>query len=352
MSGAAKLFTEESQSPLVRKHCLVVPKQRAEEVRLGLLGRGLLEKHLTILREGDFVLFPVKERFDSEFRFEERDVPEAFKPISHYSEVIEIPDALKSLLPTSLDIIGDIALVRLPDELRDHGGAVGEAVLKAYKSVHCVFSDEGVGGEFRIRSVSHLAGENRTKTVHHEHGLRYSVDVSRAYFSPRLASERVRVTDQVKPGEVVLDLFTGVGPYAIMIAKKSNPSIVYAVDSNPAAFELLEENIRLNRAEKVKPILGDARLSLKRIGKVDRLILDLPQSSREFFVDALRSVKADGTLHYYEILETVELEDRKEWLIDEAARQGIETELIITREVKTYSAAQRHFVFDLRVSRA
>jgi len=329
-----------------------VPKQRAEEVRRSLLERGLLEKHLTILREGDFILFPVKERFDSEFNFEEREFPEAFRPITHYSEVVDVPEALKALLPTSLDVVGDIALVRLPDDLREHGGAVGDAILKAYKSVLCVFADEGVGGEYRIRRLRHLAGENRTRTVHREHGLNYSVDVSKAYFSPRLASERVRIAEQVIPGEIVLDLFTGVGPYAIMIARKSKPSIVYAVDSNPAAFELLEENVRVNRAEKVKAMLSDAREALKKIGKVDRLILDLPQSARDFYIDALESVNVGGMLHYYEIVEAVELEDRKAWLIDEANRHGVGVELIVTKEVKTYSPAQRHFAFDLRVSRA
>jgi len=341
-----------ADEPSVRRNCLVVPKERAEDVRRDLLARGLLDKHLRIVRENDVIFLPVVERFASPFRFEEKDFEEAFKPISHYSEVVDIPDELRSLLPTSLDVIGDIALVRLPDELRDHGPAIGEAILKAYKSVLCVFADEGVGGRFRIRRLYHLAGENRTRTVHREHGLSYSVDVSKAYFSPRLAGERMRVAEQVKPGEIVLDLFTGVGPYAIMIARRGEPSIVYAVDSNPAAFELLEENVRVNRAEKVKAILSDAREALKKIGKVDRLILDLPQSARDFYIDALMSAKVGGTLHFYEIIETAELEDRKEWLTDEANRHGVGVELIATREVKTYSPAQRHFAFDLRVSRA
>ena len=335
----------------MRGYFLVVPKQRAEEVRHKLLELSLIEKHLKVLREGDSILFPVKERFDSEFPFEEREVSEEFRRISHYSEIVEIAEGLRPFLPTSLDIIGDIALIRLPDELRDHGGAVGNAILKANKHVRCVFADEGVGGEFRIRNVRHLAGDNRTKTVHHEYGLRFAIDVTKAYFSPRLATDRVRVTQQVAPGEAVLDLFSGVGPYAIMIAKKRTPSIVYAVDGNPAAFELLEENVRINKAEKVKAMLSDARAALKTVGKVDRLILDLPQSALEYYVDALRSVKVGGTLHYYEILETVELEERKESLVEDARREGIEIDLTAIREVKTYSPAQKHFAFDIRVSR-
>ena len=335
----------------MRRLCLVVPRQKAEKVRQDLLSRGILEKHLAIRWEGGSILLPVTKHVDLGYPVEEREFAETFRPVAHYSEVVEISDELRPLLPTSLDIIGDIALVRLPDELRDYGGAVGNAILKANKHVRCVFADEGVGGVFRIRNVRHLAGENRTKTVHHEYGLRFAIDVSKAYFSPRLATDRVRVTQQVAPGEAVLDLFSGVGPYAIMIAKKRAPSIVYAIDGNPAAFELLEENVRINKAEKVKAMLSDARAALKTIGKVDRLILDLPQSALQYYIDALRSVKAGGTLHYYEILETVELEERKERLVEDARREGIEVELTAVKEVKTYSPAQKHFAFDVRVSR-
>lgn len=333
----------------MRKPCLIVPVKDAEDVRRELLARGLLEKHLKILREDDVVLLPVNERFDSKYQFDERDFPEAFKPIAHYSEVVDLPDELRALLPTSLDVIGDIALIRLPEELRDHGRAIGVAILKACRSVHCVFADEGVGGEFRIRRLRHLAGEDRTRTVHVEHGLRYAVDVSKAYFSPRLATERVRVTEKVKPGELVLDLFTGVGPFAIMIAKKREPAAVHAVDSNPAAFELLEENVRMNRAYRVRPMLRDAREALDTVGKVDRLILDLPQSSPNFYLDALKAVKNGGTMHYYEIMEVVSLDERIGWLKSDAARAGISVEVVEITEVRTYSPVQKHYAVDINV---
>jgi len=338
-----------ADEPSVQRYCLVVPKEKAEAVRQDLLAKGLLEKNLTIVREGNVILLPVKEHFDSPFQFEERDLEEAFRPISHYSEVVDIPDELRSLLPTSLDVIGDVALIRLPDGLRDHGPAIGDAILKAYKNVRCVFADEGVQGEFRIRKLIHLAGESRTKTLYREHGLTYAVDVSKAYFSPRLATERVRVTEQVKPGEVVLDLFTGVGPYAIMIARRREPSIVYAVDSNPAAFELLEENVRRNRADRVRPMLADARHALNVIGKADRIILDLPQSAPEFYLGALQALNPGGTLHYYEILEAAGMGEREEWLRRgaESAKVTIDTTKI--REVKAYSPAQRHMAFDIRI---
>ena len=333
----------------MRKYCLVAPKEKAEEIRRDLLSKGLLEKHLKISSEGDSVIFPVRERFDSPFRLEERDVEEAPARISHYSEIADVPAELMSLLPSSWDIIGDIAIARLPDELRAYRPAIGQAILRAYKNVKCVFTDEGVQGEFRIRKLSHMAGEDRTRTLYREHGLTFAVDVSKAYFSPRLATERVRVTEQVNPGEAVLDLFTGVGPYAIMIAKRRDPSVVYAVDNNPAAFELLEENVRRNRADKVRPILADARQVLSTIGKVDRIILDLPQSASEFYLGALRALNPGGTLHYYEILEAAGMREREEWLRREAESVKVMIDTIRLKEVKAYSPTQRHIAFDIKI---
>ena len=56
------------------------------------------------------------------------------------------------------------------------------------------------------------------------------------YFSPRLANERKRITSLVKPGETVVDMFAGVAPFSIMIAKYANPKIIYAIDKNKDAI--------------------------------------------------------------------------------------------------------------------
>ena len=335
----------------MRNLCIVVPKQIAEEVRRELISRNLLTKHLTIFRENDKVIIPIRENVDLGYQIEERDFKELFRPVTDYGEVTAIPENLKPLLPTAFDIIGDIVLIRLPTELLEHGRAIGDGILKAHKNIRCVFADEGIDGEYRIRKVKYLTGENRTKTIHREYGLKYIVDVSKAYFSPRLATERIRIAEQVEPEESVLDLFTGVGPYAIMIAKKRRPSIVYAVDSNPNAYALLQENVRINKAERVKPLLGNAEETLKKINSVDRLILDLPQSARDYYTQTLKSIKNGGILHYYKILELAELNERKLALVEDARRLGFKINILTLKEVKTYSPTQKHFAFDIKVFR-
>ncbi|MQK95284.1 methyltransferase, partial [Escherichia coli] len=88
----------------------------------------------------------------------------------------------------------------------------------------------------------------------------FKLDISKVFFTPRLSAERIRIASMVKPGETICDLFAGVGPFSIIIAKK-NPNVkVHACDINPDAYKYLVENIRLNKVEdRVKAYFGDAR---------------------------------------------------------------------------------------------
>ena len=101
-------------------------------------------------------------------------------------------------------------------------------------------------------------------------------------FSPRLASERMRIAELTREGERVADPFAGVGPYSILIAKRRRRREVFASDSNPTAVELLTANVAANRAEHVTVGEGEAPTILKRVAPVDRVILDLPHSARMF----------------------------------------------------------------------
>jgi len=127
--------------------------------------------------------------------------------------------------------------------------------------------------------------------------------VATAYFSPRLSHEHNRVATLVQKSETVVDLFAGVGPFSVLIAKKNAEARVYAVDINPEAIELLKRNTRLNRVEnRVIPILDDAEKAVEErlFGVADRVIMNLPEKSLAFVDAACKAVKpAGGTVHYY-----------------------------------------------------
>ena len=332
----------------MRSLAVVVAKAEAEAVRQDLLSQGVLRKGVAIGREGDAVYLPVT---TAAIRHPtvEHEFLEAFTPIRSYKDVTRVPSSLRGSLPTSFDIVGDIAIVRIPDELREYEAEIAGAILRANRSIKVVAADDGVKGPFRVRAVRVLAGPDRTETKHREFGLLYAVDVAKAYFSPRLGSERMRVADQISPGEVVVDMFSGVGPYAILIARRRNPAVVHAFDANPDAFRYLEENVRRNRADLVRPRLGDGIALLALVDRPNRIIVDYPSGPDPAFQAALLRILPGGTLHYYAILESVEREDRGRALVDAARSIGRDAKITAMRVVHGWSPTQSLFVFDVHV---
>ncbi len=348
--GVAKvLHTLARMATVVRSWCVVVPKERGEEVRRRLRDRDLLQKHLKVKEVDPHLRLPITERTDIGWPVEEDDFEEAFRPIRSYKDVVQVPDGLRPQLPTSFDVIGDIAILKIPEPLVPHRAEIGRAILQWNGNLHVVAHDRGVTGKLRVRDLEIIAGERRTTTVHTEYGLRYHVDVARAYFSPRLGHERWRVASQVVSGERVADPFAGVGPYAILIARRYEPALVVASDANPAAVELLRQNVAANRADRVDPREGDARAVLREAAPLDRVILDLPHSAMEFLPDALAALGRRGTIHVYAILEDADREDRVRAIRAAVRGTGRKVVSLDTHVVRAYSPTQHHVAFDVTV---
>jgi tRNA (guanine37-N1)-methyltransferase len=204
----------------------------------------------------------------------------------------------------SYDIVGDIAILRLTEKAMKHSQIIAEVLMGVHKNVKTVLAQTGpVLGDFRIRKLEHLAGENKTVTLHRESGCLFRVDVGKCYFSPRLFYERMRIAKQVGDGEVVVNMFAGVGCFSIVMAKHSNVGKVYSIDVNPSAFQYMQENVRLNRVYgKVIPLLGDAKEIIEeRLCHVaDRVLMPLPEKALEYLPYALLALKKTGLIHYYD----------------------------------------------------
>ncbi len=213
----------------------------------------------------------------------------------------------------AFDIVGDIAIVE--------PGTDGEALMRKHKNVNVVLAKKGeVEGEYRVRDYEIIASrpERRdfsdvpallrprklTETVHRESGCRFKVDPTEAYFSVRLGTERRRIAEMVKPGEKVLVMFAGVGPYPIIISKLADPKLVIGIELNPYAVLFFEDNIMLNKLEgKVKAIEGDVRTEVPKLKEeFDRIVMPLPKDSENFLYLALKKIKKNGCIHLYRIL--------------------------------------------------
>jgi tRNA (guanine37-N1)-methyltransferase len=206
-------------------------------------------------------------------------------------------------LYSAFDQIGSIIIVRIPESLLSKKKIIGETLLQNVHPTRSVFYQATpVEGDFRTRNLEILAGEDNTQTEYREYGCRFIVDVEKAFFSPRLSTERNRIAQMIHDGETVINMFGGVGMFSI-IAAKSKRCTVYNIDLNPYAAKLCEENIKLNKKMlgKVISIHGDASQVVKeRLENAgDRTLMLLPERSDEFLDSAILATKSGGIIHYY-----------------------------------------------------
>lgn len=203
---------------------------------------------------------------------------------------------------SAFDQVGEIIIVRIPESLLPKKKIIGEKLLEQVKTARSVFyQSSSVEGDFRTRNLEIIAGEDNTVTEYKEFGCRFIVDVEKAFFSPRLSTERDRISNLVQDGELVINMFGGVGMFSIIAAKRKKCT-VYNIDINPIAANLCEKNIKLNKlAGKVISIQGDAaQIVEERLkNKGDRVLMLLPERSDEFLSSAISATKSNGMIHYY-----------------------------------------------------
>jgi tRNA (guanine37-N1)-methyltransferase len=232
-----------------------------------------------------------------------------------------LKSALKSVLSddeldhlsSAFDVIGDIAIIKIPPELEPKERLIGEELLRRMKNVTTVLKQTSdVRGEYRVRDVSPISGAEKYETVYKENGVSFQVDVRTVYFSPRLSTERSRIRSLVTDKEVILNMFAGLGTFSFIIAK-SVDCTVHSVDLNPAAIRLAEKSLRLNKRMKgrVLPVLSDAaEYANMHAGEFDRILMPLPERAREFLPAAVKAAKKEGaTIHYYVHLPQEEFAD-------------------------------------------
>ena len=203
---------------------------------------------------------------------------------------------------SAFDQIGDIIIVRIPDSLISKKKIIGKALLEQVKTAKTVFHQSSpVEGDFRTRNLELIEGDEKTETEYRENGCRFIVDVEKAFFSPRLSTERERISNLVNDHDVIINMFGGVGMFSLLAAKKKSCT-VYNIDINPVASKLCEENIKLNKLKgNVISLNGDATEIIKEQlqDTSDRVLMLLPERSDEFLDIAISSLRKNGVIHYY-----------------------------------------------------
>lgn len=210
----------------------------------------------------------------------------------------------KRLIFRSFDVIGDIVVIRIPEPILYKKYEIGKKVLENIKSAKSVFLQTSpVKGKYRIRKLELLNGIDNTITEYHEHGCRFKVDIRKVYFSPRLSTERLRIANKVENNETVTNMFAGVGTFSIIIARMNKNCEVYSIDSNSVANTFCLINTKLNKVQhRVMPLCGDAKYIITKIlaCKSNRVLMPLPEKSKEFVDPAVSALKKEGgVIHYF-----------------------------------------------------
>jgi len=328
--------------------CVRVDRVAGEETRRRLADAGALAGDREIVVENDVIYLPVAdvEAVPAGFDVVERAVPER--------DTQTTPADVLGFEP-SYERLGDVVIVDEDDAERAR--EIADAIAASDLPVETVLNRASkVKGELRVRDWDVLVGESTT-TVHREYGCEYRLDLAAVYFSPRLATERHRVTSQVEAGERAFDMFAGVGPFVIPAAKRDAAAV--GVDLNPTAVEFMRENAERNGvADAITAIHGDVRDVVA--GEVvdrdyenwaDRVVMNLPHSADEFLDAAVALAGEDCTLHYYDIQHEDDPFGPGERAIRDAAEPAYDVTVDTRHAVRSYAPHELNVCLDVTLAR-
>jgi tRNA (guanine37-N1)-methyltransferase len=336
---------------------LKVQKNNADRIRRVLLNHSLINLEMKIKRIDDFVYIPLLNKPNSDLLEEIEDYQVELVDTQfqiHTKGPKSLKDYLKDKIDDdkieeikkSFDIIGEVVILEIPEEFEEYKHIIGDSALKFTKRNAVYRKTSEIKGIIRTRELEHIAGEDVSETIHKEFDSRFQLDVKKVYFSPRLATERRRISEQVENNEIIVDMFAGIGPFPISIAREHKVKI-YAIDINPDAYKYIKKNIELNKLEgNIIPILGDVGEVLQGLNiQADRIIMNLPGTAWNYLDTAIKSLKHGGVVHYYEFASEYQIPIER--IIETAYPRKVE--ILNSRKVKSKSPGVWHMGIDARI---
>jgi len=227
------------------------------------------------------------------------------------------------LVPSSYDMVGDLAIFSdFPKELKTKEKLIAQTVLDLHHNLKVVLKKtKKYSGKFRTPKLKIIAGEKRKQTELNENNVRLKLDPEKAYFSVRLATERKRIMQQVKNNEEILVMFSGIGPYPLVISKNQKPKEIYSIEINADAVNYQKENILLNKITNIKLYQGDVKNIVPKLKKrFDRILMPLPRGAEDYLLTALKSSKKGTIIHFYDFLHEDEFQKAQQ-KIDKACKE-------------------------------
>ena len=323
-----------------------VPKERGEEVRRLIEKLGLKDKRRRIRYEDGHVIIPVLDKFQNQIDGVEvfHDSNPVFVERKNFREILE---GVAGFYPRFADIklFGRVAIIKLPDSLLPYKDRIAMEIMRNYK-VSAVWLDKGKLGMERKPRVELLAGRGSV-VLHKENGCVFKFDVTKVMYSQGNQYEKIRIARLVEEGEIVLDMFAGIGYFTIPIAKHSKARRIISVEINPDSYEFLIENLKLNETRNVLPILGDSS-KVSPSDFADRVLMG-HLKAHHLIPKAIEAIRDEGWIHYHESVPVKILERPIKRLERTAESMGAKIIEIGMRKVKNYAPNVYHVVVDARI---
>lgn len=367
---------------------LKIKKDSAEKllklIKTKLSDESIVDKRKKIMHSGVYVLFPLvkdKKKVNNliecigiELNFEIINAKGELNPRSKFHSleealVGELPEDIIDLIPKSYDIIGKIAVTEFDrfsslsvDKTSLYKKKIAEAIVKVNKKVETVYEKKSeVKGKYRLKELQPIFGVDNPETFHKENHSFFKLDVKNTYFTPRLVFERKRLSLlKFAKNELIVDMFAGVGPISIQIARNNDVKI-YSFDINPTAHKYLIENVKLNKLkgeiltyniDVVDLIDSSNELGINLKNRVDRTIMNLPEQSINYVdIACFLTKKTGGILHLYQFCEKPNpIEKGIENLRNKLNKMGWYIEEILNSKiVKPFSPKSDLIVVDVKI---
>lgn len=177
-----------------------------------------------------------------------------------------LPEDAQDELPVGFTQTGQVAHLNIRKEYLPYRYLIAEVLMDKNPSIKTVINkieDVGAVNPFRTFNYEVLAGPDDLNVEIREEDCSFRFDFAKVYWNSRLSTEHRRLVNLFNPGEVVVDVMAGVGPFAVPAGKKG--VFVWANDLNPDSIKAMRDAVVRNRVEGfVRPHCEDGHKFIRR----------------------------------------------------------------------------------------
>jgi tRNA (guanine37-N1)-methyltransferase len=181
---------------------------------------------------------------------EEKDL--RFEDIKLVYDNWKASEVLRAIIPPEIDavasysIIGHILHLNLRENLSEFKQIIGQVFLDKIPNIRTVVNKtDNIDNTYRNFQMELLCGDDDMVATIRENKCTFKLDFSTVYWNPRLCTEHERIVNKLSKGDVLYDVFAGIGPFSVPAAHKGVK--VLANDLNPESCKWLRENAQSNK---------------------------------------------------------------------------------------------------------